>query len=809
MAWAIGQTYFSLLREDRVRTAYTTYSPNFRVLDAGVAPFHLQMRVLVNNTEYSFLDPKSLDAAPTTTFTVAPESIATGGAACWGVRFQFDCVGASDEAQTAGLQVWDGDDNLMADTDLSWSVMDEFSLSGGDALDSDNISVGAFDLVATTGWNTGSANPVIASMRFPEKRTVSKIGWARPRTGVSNVNDFIQNMEVFLNVGMSHNEPEWVSMGSNLTQAVGNSQDTHAAGDAMDSVDYPTLTNPMLPDTEFLTLTVPTANHGGVLPCVVTIDPAPVEDYDRVTIFRETRQDRPWVKPHPGSYGHPELIMPYFDQIRFICMELCDLPAVANYFALGIADFNINDYSMASQVFEFDAGGSAGPFSYATLELLGTIPGAPSDDRHQIIVEQKLSDNQWVALTFDASPGNNLFYSVDSAANTITLGGTSNLDYRIRRVTRTDRWWYDPRGGIPGWNTLAIDLVQRQARMMVEEACFLPSFYVDSELTRTRFPRNWNWFVYTGTRNVWSFPNPTWGGDGTVQIWVNDTPQVDPTDYTIDGDVIRWVTPPEEDDRTVIGTGGGGGWPVTIAGDGTGDNGVTTPPADNGDNQIPDIAWPGNTIDPTFGISVSVGGKSRTAMEAGLWEGGTNIVFTQGMIIDADFNDHLLRIQITVTSANTVDDGLGGFMLVGATQIRYVGRVCAGQSGAPGAFNHAAAFKLDPNDAFSTDEGSAGLGCNSGGSAEDGPDIFALAAVSVDSFSPAFTRLVDGLDSDCTVGGGSPMAAQIPFFSSWSTLVEDSVNALTEGVVADSGFTSDQFDEFIDPEAAFTDFDIP
>lgn len=809
MTFEVGRSYLHIKRSDRTRSEYSTFTPNMDLLPVSIAPFEKQLRVFVSDVEYSFLDKTQLTRPTTNYWSYVPESTATGGIACWGVRLIFDPIGESNSDKIiTQIAVWDGTDTYLSEIDETWSVEDELEDFGGDELDNGAWEEEVFDLDETTEQEFSGSGVQTVSLRFPRVLVISKIGWQSQGSGAAN-NDYIENMEFQVNVG-TPNDPDWQSMGSNLTQAVGNAI-SHSAGQELQLADYPSPTglDATNIDTLLLTLSVQAADIGGIIPPVITLSAALADNSDRIVLMRETRQDRPWVKPVGVSNADPEGLMVYFDQLLFIIQDLCELNELSNFFSVGVANFNANDFTGGSQTQSHSLSGESGPFSYSTVELLDTLPGAQLDDRHQIIVESKATTSDvWTVLSYNAAPNDETKYSVDSSAKTITLGDTTSGDLRIRRVTRTDRYWYDPRNGQPGWNSLGINATQRQARMMIEEACYIPQFYAESPLSNSIFPRGWNWFLFVGTREQWTIGGPVWGGGGEVIIFKNNVLQVEGTDYEVEWPNIVWTpsSEPITTDTTSIGVGGGGFGGIAIGGgvdieetvDGEG-------PASNGGNEIPHIDFPSLNLPPSCGISIAIGGKSQASLGSGVWEGAFNVSFSQGNSISSEFGSHCLRVEIVVTLANTVSDGGGGFLNQGATQVRYIGKKCDGF-----AFNNAAAFH-DGDLSWTSDEGSGALGCLAPAGAEDGPDIYVLSGCSalVSSQSAPNLRLLDQLLDQGVQQGNTPLNQQIPFFSQWEDLRDQSVDALAAGVVSDSGFSGAQWDEYIDPDETFTDFDIP
>lgn len=807
----VGNSYISFKRKEWTRSDHSTITTSFPLLDTAIAPVEKQLRVFVDGVEYTYDDPTLISRPTTNKWTYAAVGAAPSvGARCWGVRFQFDPVGDGlfDDPRTCCLAVFD--ENLSRMTDLDETYGDDggtFTEAEADAL---------LDLDTSTGW-TGSGTASYGNSItyiFPEPRIVSRMAWGRNHTGGNS--DLIENMRVQVNTGTLAS-PNWVTVGDNATHAVGNSQDSHAAGEELDSSDYPSPTTPIDPLTELLWFDLTDTGFDGTDLqesglFQITLDPAPAVGNDRVVLLRETRQDRPWVRPTPSAYAHPESIMVYFEQIRYIVQELCELPTVAQWMPLGISDLNQNPYTGGSQAhFHLNRGGSsAGPFSYADVELLSTIPGANLNDRHQIVVERGNktdgTSESWTTLQYDATPADEDQYSLDSSAKTITLGDVEDKDLRIRRVTKTDEWWYDPRGGSPGWTSLGIDTMQKQARFMIEEACYLPQWFKDSPLSTSIFPRSWNWFVFVGTRNQWTIPGGVWGGNGEVEIFVNDVEQTEGTEYTIEWPTIVWTggNEPADDDTTVIGVGSGG-WGGSLGG-GEDDEETPSNPATSGGNQGEPVDWPGLDIPVDCGFSLSIGSTPQSSLSSGSWEGGISVSFLQGNSTSSEFGglgSSVMRIQATVTTADTISDGVGGYLPVGATEVLYVNKKCNGTL-----YRVCLATSLTGDAPWTADDASEALGCLVPTGASGGLDIFVNrpAACIISSSSPVKLRMLDGLLNTSIEDN---LASFVPGMSSYLELQEQAADALEAGVTAEDGFSGDQFDQYLDPDQDFTDFDIP
>ena len=798
MTFAVGDSYFHLRRSDRERPAHSVFTPHMEWLDTRVCPLEKQCRVFVGDTEYEWYDDTSFVRPTSDYWTYTPPSTATGGVACWGVRFLFDPVGSgiNDDIELVEIAVWDGEGNLIPCKD-NWSEEDELEEYGGDTVDNDELSADVFDLSSATADSFNGTFERRVSIRFPQALVVSKVGWTSRGTGASS-SDYIQNMEFQVNTG-TPNRPVWVSMGSNLTQAVGNAG-SHNAGEELNQSDYPAVSGTIDPDTELLTLSVPAASYGGTLPHTITLSAALPNESDRLTIIRETRQDRAWVKPTGAAYAVPEQFMVYFNQLRFIVQELCEIQTIVDLaFTLPLAELVANDYTHSSQA-QFHTGGGT-TLSYADIELLDGLPGSPGDDRWQLEVavgnQSDGTSSIWTVLTYDAAPADETEYSVDSAANTITLGDAESNDIRIRRVTRTYKWWYDPQGTRPGWNSLGVNTMQKQTRFMLEESCFLPIFYLDSPLSNSIFPRNWNWFVFVGTINTWIIPGGTWGGSGETVIINNNVVLIEGVEYIIEWPGVIFFPPSG-------GSGGFGGGGFGGGGMGGGDDDEEpTPPTPPPPQGGPTVEWPGFSIPASYPISVSIGSTHRDVFSGGTWEGETNINLSQGNGFAAEFNDHAIRIECEVTDP----DGFADSPL-GAKEVIYINKQCNETT----VYRLATAADTNADGTWdASDEGNAGLGCL-GGAASLPLGLWAAFNATQSGFGSSdhpFFQMAYHLLSNLDGAIANGEVANAAFFNAWAELTAQSIDAEAAGVVGASGFTAEQFQQYLDPDEDFTEFDIP
>lgn len=292
---------------------------------------------------------------------------------------------------------------------------------------------------------------------------------------------------------------------------------------------------------------------------VVTLsDDITIDSSSRITIVRQTKGNSPWVYPVPGSKARPEEFMIFYDQIMFIVQEMCELEEIGND-VLGF--FTVpepNPYTAGNQM-QLDVGGSSrATVGYDEIELMPAWIGQIATgawtgvDEAQLIVEvgdqEDGTSTEWTEV--DASDRT---VDVDNETVTITTGAVTE-DIRVRRNTDKTRWWYDPRTAKPGWNTMGITAIEKQAQFLLEEICFIPEMLDLNPLATRRFPMH-RYFVYSGTQNDWRVPG--WDGDGpTVYIWKNDVLLDEDTDFTIDDfGTITWIIDePTTGDTTVIST---------------------------------------------------------------------------------------------------------------------------------------------------------------------------------------------------------------------------------------------------------------
>jgi hypothetical protein len=774
-------SWFSVRREHWTRDAYNVWTPSMELLPSRYAPIEKQIRVVVDGVEYTYDD--GTDPTLSTNLWTYAEKNVTAGIPCWGVRLNIDSINesAGNTAITTEVSVWDEDGNVVA-MDSTWT---------DDGAQVEN----ALDLDTTSRYE-GPDEGAQITLAFPRQIAVSKVGWTR-----SNINyqlESIGECQLEVNVG-TPTTPIWrqVAEVSGLTGG-----------------DYPSISNPYDPETMTYQLSVDADQLGGTM-LEVMITPTLENLSSRLTIFRETRQDRPWVEPVNGGYGIGQALYWFFKQRLFIFQDLCDLNTLAGLISLPPVQLFANDYTGGAQSVLDVGGSSRTEISWDGIELLTGIPGAPSDARHQLTVERGNKDDGtstgWVELTYNASPASSSQYSVDSSGKTITLGASEDNDIRIRRVTKLDDLWADINQlTAVGWNTAIITLIQKQLRFLWEEACYLPQFYSDDAIfSNPIFPRAWNWLVYVGTDTNFPFGGPYWSGDGTVVVYVNDLPLTEGVDYEI---VFPNIVIPDLDDDDVVAIGiGSGGLGFSNPGSDE-DNGQALP--DPGTPPTP-ASYPGADIPTNLGIDIKVGAVPKEFLEGTEWEGYDDvgaITTDQGNSPAAQFNGHYMRVEAEVTAANKVSDGLGGYLAEGVKEVLYLAKLCGT---AARMYVAAAAADTDANGSWdSAVSGDAGIGCGGGNGTGAEPPLDIIQtwldndSSSITNFSPFQLRMVEALFNmqGAIVSGNLD---NVSYIQQWQQLVGDSVSAETAGQVSDSGFTQEQFEDYLDPDTSFTDFVIP
>jgi hypothetical protein len=775
-----GQSYFTVKRADWPLTA-TRYSIPFDTLPIRVAPLDKQIRVAVAGEEWTFNAQDDDDEPTSNYFTFADETAVTGGLACVGIRLVCSSVGGGvTEPAIAEIRAWDNTNTLL---DLSGA---DFS---GDEAGGNFFFENAFDSDISTRWEPPDSTDEEFIISFPEKVAISKVGWSAPGIPSPGAASFVADMTISLNVG-TVDDPEWIEIGSET---------------GLTSGDYPAMSDPFDAETMLLTIEVPASLQGGTLPPAIVLSSAPELNSDRVLVWRETRQDRPWIIPTGSARGLTYDVYWFFQQSLFILQELCEIDNVASYFSLGIAQQEKNDYTGGSQS-QLHAGGGT-TLSFSEVELLTGVPGAPADilSRDQITVERgdqsDGSSTTWTTLAYDPTPADEDEYSVDASAKTITFGSANTNDIRIRRVTRKDQLWVDFRSDYPNWNTPYLGLIQKQIRMLIEESCYLPTFYDGSVLNNSIFPRAWNWLVFSEGGSSFTPGGAAWGGDGSVIVWDNGVLLDPDEDYVIEFPNIE--IPGGSDGGVSVGSGGGGWGGINIGG-GDEDDPIENPVPTPGQEGSDPPPWPGFTIPTSIGVSVAWSSKDIDDLAAGDWEGAAVTIAGSNTSGD-EFLDHCLRLEMEVTR-DDVDDGLGGTYDLGHTEVWYFNKLFPDEV-RPRAV--AAALDEDGDGSFEeTDSGSTTGGFVTGAALSTNLLNRVLELFQDGLSQPPQLRLlagVLGLDDNFIQGN----IENVPFFTAWQELTDLSIDADAAGVVSGTGFTWEQFQEYLDPDEDFSDFDIP
>lgn len=764
-----GFSYYSTKRFDWTRPDYSTFSVGYPVLPTRYAPLQQQMRVVVNQEEYTFDDGTDPTLTTKRWATVQPSAV-NGGAPAWGVRFTCSAVSPSGFTRFAEIAFFD-ENGASITPNPDWTDDEQV----GNAMDQDE----------TTQHSSSTATDRTFIVEFPRQYNLSAVGWSQPEAGEPNAN-YISAMKIEINTGTPF-QPVWKEIGS---------------VDGLDSTDYPGLSTPFDPLTDVLTIDTPANLLGEVPAPLVVIDPPLENSSDRITMFRETRQDRAWVRPTNVGRAYAPDLRDYWFQLLYIYQEMCELTDIQQWMDLPIAEPQYNPYTAGNQAQFHLAHGVNTVFSWAEVDFLKGIPGGNADLPGQMIVEvgDKTDGTStiWTELTFQPAPTDETEYSIEVVAETITLGDVENNDIRIRRSTRIDKLWADIGTSPYGWNSLLVGMLQKQMRYLREEGCFLPTFYTGSILDNSIFPRAWNWLVFEGGGGSFTFGGPAWGGSGEVVVFNNDLLLIPPTDYTIVWPEININGGTSDGDEVVIGGGGDyGGY------DGPDDS-------DDGDAPVveesgaPPVDFPPFDLPVDSPISVEIGAYANAELAAGNWEDAGNAVsFSQGNASGPEFVDNCLRIVVTVID----EDGFDGNPL-GAKEVIYINKQCS----AVQLYYIATAGDVNGDGTFTAfDEGAPSFGCGLNGWADLPLDLWssykATDPIISSSSNPLF-QMMDGLfNLNGAIAAGE--IDNVPFFNHWQELVGQSNDADAAGVVSESGFTSDQFVQYLDPEQDFNDFDIP
>jgi hypothetical protein len=166
-------------------------------------------------------------------------------------------------------------------------------------------------------------------------------------------------------------------------------------------------------------------------------------------------------------------------------------------------------------------------------------------------------------------------------------------------------------------------------------------------------------------------------------------------------------------------------------------------------------------------------------------------------------------VEATVTLAATIPDGGTGFLPVGAKSVYYYNNFCTGSTRLRAVA--AVADTTGDGNWDQSDEGSAGLGCLEpfGASVTPNVGVLFLSSLPVISSASVYSlRMLQGIN-ELTLPTIGQVVENIPFFQSWAQLAQMSQDAADASVVDDPGFTQEQFEEFLDPDGDFHDFDIP
>lgn len=555
------------------------------------------------------------------------------------------------------------------------------------------------------------------------------------------------------------------------------------------------------------------------LPPRIKITPALDKTSDYVVLLRETRQDEPWVDLVPGAPARSFTMDTYWRQLLFIAQELCEYKDVGPSLGLGPASDTDRNFALGDQQQLHLNHATATVYSYSKIELLVGVPGAPSNPSSQIVVEigdkTDGTSTAWTTVNEETTPADKFDFDIQAGAETITLGATTDRDIRIRRVTKIDELWLtlsDP----TSWSSAQIILNQKQIRFLFEESCLFPRVYKESPLASSIFPRAWNWLNYKGDDSIFFFGGPFWGGDGIVVVFVNDVLQTEGVDYTINplNFSIDFTSLLTKSDNVDIGSSGGGF-------DGGGNiGGGDIGPLDGGTdskNSTPTPKAPATTIDfpPRIltkrGIEISIGAVSKAVMlTPGALEGGGTLA--SFALLGAIFNNHAIRIQTTVNISNTVPDGAGGFLPVGATAVAYAHGHCFTESNPlPRLYYVYHAQDLDGDGTFTSVVTSV-TGCidpdgTGGGEAVVMWDRWKGTGIKIGSGDDINLRLFNSLQNMAANGISTP--ADVLFFNRWADLATRSQEADNAGIVTESGFTDAQWRDHLDPFTTLSDFDIP
>jgi len=798
MAIQSGRSYFSASRGDLSPADPTKWVLPLSLLPTRYAPIEGQVRVAVGDTEYTYDDPAALSRPTTNKWTYEQRAFVANA-----VQVRRVFVHAITKLATAGtfdspslkeVVYYDenGDRIPVAPDEVYGSSTDEGGPFASTApADEPEPAIGSpgggwnfqllYDLDDTTdGGFSSSGTSRHHYVLFNVPKLISKIGFNGQDGGGSRGG--ASAVEIWLDIGTA-SDPEWVQVvdETGLTQS-----------------DYPNTSTPIDPDTMMREVELPAAILGAVPFPTIIIDPAPDDLSTRVTLIRETRQDRPWVRPYNGARAHGESLHWYWTQLLYIYQEMCELPALAALTGLPVAELIFNPYTNASVL---DVGGTTrNTISYEGLELLEGIPGAPTVDvGDQIVVERgdqsDGSSTSWSEISVT---------SIDTAAKTLNITSTS-LDVRIRRVTRISSLWADIRTTGPiGWNSAIVALLQKQIRFLREEACFLPSFYEGHILNNSIFPRAWNFLTFIGAGAQFQFGGPSWGGDGAVTVFQNDVQLTEGDDYEVVWPGIVLNVPQGPTDQIVIGGGGGGGGFTAPDGDddSNDDDGTSLPIPPSPSEEI---EWPGLDLPPSLGFTISVGGSTEDGIVSDYEADGAsfpNGVFNNESAVPERWRE--IRPKITVTRTTGGDSALDSYD-EGESETVWIDRYCIPP------FGWAVAAIADTNGDGTINQATARTSACLSQSADQNTSGLvraALGTVNMGSANPLPLNFALGL-----LNRGGPLVNgnidNIPGIQAWDELAQQSIAAEAAGVVGSAGFSGEQFEQYLDPDADFDDFDIP
>ena len=670
-----GLTWYSVLQADRVNTA-GDFLVRFRLLPEEVAPYEQQIRVVVDRVEYAYDDGSQ--SSLTNLWSYVSQSYPKQGVMCHDIEIKF----GNGALATAQFGIRDGDGEWY--TDLASDLGTKMFMQGN------GNEERLFDLDGTTSYNDNGST-VTRFIVFAKPRAVSAFGWARSVSGSAS----FDQMRVRVNVGANG--------------MIRFDQDYKLAGE-LTNIDVDDYTDPVDfdPDKDLMFIEVSSSLSTSEwdLSKNPSIDVVPaLGDANRITIFREIRQDRPYNPPIAGSRVDGENLHWYFTQRMFIMQDLCDSKSLSPYLDFVQYDPDLRNFTIGNQIESHLGGGAESVFSFSTIALIAGQPGF-TDKGNQIIVERgDQTDGTSTVWTLE-DPDD---YTVDSAATTITLDASTSDDIRVRRQTKSDELWFDMRGKSPSWNRRVLGVNMTQIKFLVEEACFVPRFFEGSILSKTIFPREWNWLIYKGTPLFFIFGGPFWTGDGEISVWDNGIQLTDPTDYTTNWPTIRFTGPIT---RPGIGSTGNywGDASGFTGGGGVGNEGDSLPDDQipGGQDPPPEDQSPLDPDDPIFNAGISIGISISFISGQTLLDGvegfpdGISAATTGTNTGSFGSNNMYLRLDLTVNQA------FAGEPTAGRRVIAYIAGLCDGAV----IFGFKAIAKASSTvGGYATVEASGALGC--------------------------------------------------------------------------------------------------